>query len=110
MTMFKRLIGLLLCTVMLLGMAIPAYATEREESTEIVVTTLQIAAAEEFLKFAENCRLDAYSQNLLVSLETDLDLSGYEFAGIPIFNGTFDGNHHKITGLRIKGDGSMVLS
>ena len=105
--MFKRLIGLLLCTVMLLGMVIPAYATESEESTEIVVTTLQIATAEEFLKFAENCRLDAYSQNLLVSLETDLDLSGYEFAGIPIFNGTFDGNHHKITGLRIKGDGSM---
>lgn len=105
--MFKRLIGLLLCAVMLLGMAIPAYATESEESTEIVVTTLQIATAEEFLKFAENCRLDAYSQNLLVSLETDLDLSGYEFVGIPIFNGTFDGNHHKITGLRIKGDGSM---
>ena len=105
--MFKRLIGLLLCAVMLLSMAMPAYATESEEPTEITVTTLQIGTVEEFLKFAENCRLDVYSQNLLVSLETDLDLSGYEFAGIPIFNGTFDGNNHKITGLRIQGDGSM---
>ena len=55
--MFKRLIGLLLCAVMLLSMAMPAYATESEEPTEITVTTLQIGTVEEFLKFAENCRL-----------------------------------------------------
>ena len=105
--MFKRLIGLLLCAVMLLSMVIPAYATESEEPAEITVTTLQITTLEEFLEFAENCRLDEYSQNLLVSLETDLDLSGYEFVGIPIFNGTFDGSNHTITGLFINGDGSM---
>lgn len=106
MTMFKRLIGLLLCTVMFLSMAMPAYATESEETTEITVTTLQIATVEEFLEFAENCRLDVYSQNLSVSLEKDIDLSGYEFTGVPIFNGIFDGKNHKISGLAINGDGS----
>lgn len=107
MTMFKRWIVLLLCAVMLLSMAIPAYADESEEAAETTATVLQISTVEDFLKFAENCRLDAYSQNLSVSLEKDLDLSGYEFAGVPIFNGTFEGNNHKITGLSIKGDGSM---
>ena len=77
-----------------------------EETTEITVTTLQIATVEEFLEFAENCRLDVYSQNLSVSLEKDIDLSGYEFTGVPIFNGIFDGKNHKISGLAINGDGS----
>ena len=105
--MFKRLIGFFLCAVILLSIAMPAYATESKESTEITVVTLQITSAEEFLEFAENCRLDVYSRNLWVSLEKDIDLSGYEFDGIPIFNGTFDGKKHKITGLNINCDGSM---
>ena len=105
--MYKRFIGLLLCFVMLLGMVLPVCA-EETESTEEAATTLRISTAEDFLAFAENCRLDSYSQNLVVSLESDIDLTDCTFNGIPIFSGVFEGNHHQITGLNITADGSML--
>ena len=106
--MNKRIISIFLCVFLLLGMAVPAYAEEAEEATEATVfQELVISTTEAFLEFAENCRLDTYSQNLAVTLTADIDLTGHAFDGIPIFSGSFDGKGHKITGLNITGDGSM---
>ena len=105
--MSKRIISLLVCLVMLMGMALPVCAEETESPEEPVVTTLRIATREDFLTFAENCRLDTYSLNMEVSLDADIDLTGCSFRGIPIFSGTFDGQGHLISGLNISGDGSM---
>ena len=109
--MYKRIICLLLCAFLMLGMAVPAYAneTETEEETveEIIWQELAISTTEEFLEFAENCRLDTYSQNLSVTLKADIDLTDHTFSGVPIFSGIFDGNGHKITGLNMINDGSM---
>ena len=109
--MSKRIISLLLCAFLMLGMSVPAYADEaettEETAAEVVWQELTISTAEEFLEFAENCRLDTYSQNLSVTLKADIDLTGQTFSGIPIFSGVFDGQGHKITGLSITGDGSM---
>ncbi len=55
--------------------------------------------------FAEDCRLDSYSKNLSVTLAADIELSG-EFAPIPVFGGSFDGNGHTVSGLKITEDGS----
>ncbi len=100
--MRNRIITALLCLCLLLSAALPAAAQEQEPET----TRLSISTVQRFLSFAEKCRLDSYSRNLVVSLETDLDLTGVEFTGIPIFCGTFEGNGHTISGLRLSGDGS----
>ena len=85
----------------------PAYAAETEEiSEENPVRYLSISTPEEFLKFAQDCRIDSYSQNLEVSLEADIDLGGTAFSGIPIFCGTFRGKAHTVSGVSITSDGS----
>lgn len=99
-----------LAMCLLLSMGIPVYAAqEKENKTEesVVQERLIIANKREFLEFAESCRLDKFSENLIVSLEADIDLSGNEFDGIPIFCGMFEGNHHTISGLNIHEDGSV---
>lgn len=68
---------------------------------------LHIESLNDFLVFADDCRLDSYSENLTVYLDVDLDLSEAEFDGIPIFCGVFEGNDHIIEGLSIKNDGSV---
>ena len=100
--MRKRLFSMALCVLFALTLALPARAQEEEEfEREITISTRK-----DFLRFAEKCRLDSYSQGLKVSLKADLDLEGAEFEGIPIFCGTFEGNGHTIRGLCITSDGS----
>ena len=100
--MNKRILGFLLCLMLFWSIAMPAFATEEESSA-----VLKIESLEDFLEFAENCRLDSFSQNLTVSLEQDIDLTHVKFESIPIFGGTFDGNGHSITGLSITSSGSV---
>ena len=95
------LLSLCLSLSLLWTMAAPSRA---EESGK----TLVIADEDQFLEFAENCRLDSYSRNLTVTLQKDLNLSDQDFAGIPLFLGTFDGGHHKIEGLNITAHGSNM--
>lgn len=97
--MRKRIVSLWMAVCLLAAVAFPAFA-----DTESVV--LKITTAEEFLQFAENCRLDSYSQGLQVTLEKDIDLTGMDFAGVPIFSGSFDGKGHSISGLDLTADGS----
>jgi len=111
--MLKRTVSLLLPLLLVLSLMLPVYATETEEQEEpenveemIVTRTLSISTVEQFLEFAENCRLDSYSRNLEVILEADLDLDGTSFSGVPIFCGTFRGKTHTISGLSVNGDGS----
>lgn len=86
----------------------PAAEQETEtEQEEIPAAAEVIASEEDFLAFAENCRLDTYSKNRNVMLVTDLDLTGTEFTGIPIFSGVFDGGGHTIRGLSVTEDGSF---
>ena len=104
--MRKRLISLLLCAFLLVSAVMPAWAEEAEPAEEVLTEKIVVSNEEEFLAFAENCRLDAYSENLEVILVVDLDLTGYEFHGVPIFSGIFDGRGHEITGLNITEEGS----
>jgi len=105
--MYRRIISIALCLVLLLSIALPVYAEEAEEKPEIAVVELSISTAEEFIAFAENCRLDSYSQNLVVTLEKDIDLNGISFEPVPIFSGSFDGKNHTISGFSIAADGSV---
>lgn len=68
--------------------------------------TVNISDADEFIKFAEECSLDSYSRELRVELQADINLSGKDFFGVPIFCGTFNGNGHLISGLYIRDSAS----
>lgn len=103
---FVRIIAILLCAALILGllsMLTSVLAAEVEAGDEKMLT---IQNKQEFLEFAENCRLDSYSQGLTVQLQADIDLSDTDFAGIPIFCGSFVGNDHTISGLKLTNDGS----
>ena len=102
----KRLWSILICLCLLLGSALPVFAEETAEETKHV---LVIKTAEDFLAFAENCRLDSYSMGLTVSLEGDLDLKDVDFEDIPIFCGTFEGNGHTITRMNLSGEGCIYI-
>lgn len=93
--------ALLVCLV--ISVIVPALADETQPDD----VNISISDVDDFLEFSKNCVLDSYSENLTVSLENDLDLSNYEFQPIPVFNGTFLGNNHKITGLRCEVQGSV---
>lgn len=97
--MRNRIIVFTMTLALLIGFAIPVYAQEAPAQ-------LSISTAEDFIAFAENCRLDSYSLGLTVTLENNIDLSGIEFSPIPIFSGTFEGNNHIISGVSIQADGS----
>lgn len=93
----KKALSLLLTLMLFLSLLpIPAQAAQE----------LSISSKEEFLTFADHCRLDSYSQDLTVYLETDIALDGTDFDGIPIFAGTFEGGGHTITGVSITTSGS----
>lgn len=102
MCKFHRFLVVLLCCIVLLCCPLSVHA-QSEAPTSMRITTL-----DSFLKFAENCRIDSFSENKSVLLCTDIDLTGTGFSGIPIFSGTFDGNGHQITGLLLDAEGSNV--
>ncbi len=91
----------LLLLALLTGFIAPVFA-EESETADLVIST-----PEELCAFAENCVLDTYSSGLTVSLEADLDLQGADFSGSPSFSGTFQGNHHVISGLSLTEEGSI---
>ena len=106
----SRILCILLCAGILLSFILPAFAAEEEpaDAEQTCVQTITISNVEEFLSFAESCRLDSFSVGMEATLTADIDLSGEDFAGIPIFCGTFSGGDHTISGLSITSDGSNV--
>lgn len=95
--MLRKITVLCLAMCLLLA-AVPAQAQEGR--------VLRLFTEEDFLTFAENCRLDRYSRGLTVLLCADLDLTGTDFEGIPIFAGTFEGNGYTVSGFVLETAGS----
>ena len=96
-----KLTALLLAVWLLAGAAMPAaWAASSDEIT--------ISSVEDLLDFAKNCALDTWSQGKTVTLTADLDLTGREFTPIPTFGGTFRGEGHTISGVRVSASGSNM--
>ena len=68
--------------------------------------TLHIKNKDDLKDLARNCSLDSYSNGLTVILDADINLKQEKFKPIPVFNGTFEGNGHSITGFKLGTDGS----
>ena len=106
--LLKKTFAFLLSLLLVFSLPVTALAEEAQDTEAEEGTVLRILRQKQFLDFAENCRLDSYSQNLSVILLVDIDLTGVDFAGIPIFCGSFDGNGHTVSGLSITQDGSNM--
>ncbi len=72
---------------------------EAPEEEVIVYQNIDINSNEEFLEFANNCKVNSWSRDKSVNLKVDIDLKGLDFECIPYFDGVFDGNEHEIRGL-----------
>lgn len=103
----RRLAAGFTAIALLVSFALPVFADDAEPLPE-EKPTVHITTVDELLQLAKDCSLDTYSTHRTVLLDADLDLVGQGFAGIPIFNGTFDGQGHTISNLNLVQDGSVV--
>lgn len=118
-TWYLLLAGLL-CAVLLLTAAVPAWvladeadstqgadaagetpsdAAEDAEST--AVEEIHIASAEDFADFTASCTLDTWSQRKRFVLDCDITLESENFVPAATFGGVFLGAGHTIRGLSI---------
>ena len=76
---------------------ITAFADEETQDSEKI---FEINSIEDFKRLAGECRVNTWSDGMTVNLNTDLDFLNETFTNIAYFNGTFNGNSHKITNLK----------
>ncbi len=94
----RRLPALLLSLALLTGLCAPGALAVKAEGSVI-----HIASREDWETLAANCRLDSWSQDKVVVLDQDLELTGCP--SIPTFGGTFDGRNHVITDFSLSDEG-----
>ena len=81
---------------------------EIEATVPEQIEEIRISNADEFLQFADNCRLNTWSVNKKIILTEDISLLGKDFAGVPSFAGQFDGQGHTISELSLENGQSYV--
>ncbi len=79
-----------------------------ENGNEIKWEVITIHTDDDLKELAKNCALDTWSEYKYVRLEEDILLMNSDFTTIPIFNGIFDGNGHRITEYSYGGDGYVT--
>lgn len=70
--------------------------------------TIAISTEDDLMQLARDCQLDVWSADKLVILENDIRLERHADLMIPSFGGIFEGNGHKISGLRLTAAGSAI--
>ena len=73
---------------------LPVSASEKPEDN--LENAIRISSVKDLEELSENCILNSWSQDKIVILEKDLDLSGTDFTPIPSFGGIFLGQGHTI--------------
>lgn len=99
MKQIQRGAALLTVLALLCTLTLPAAAA----SDSVTIATVQ-----DFTNFSKHCTRDTWSQGITVELTADLDLSGSDFTPVPIFQGTFHGNGHTISGFSFEKKGSKT--
>ncbi|WP_286147205.1 hypothetical protein [Neopoerus faecalis] len=98
-TCMKKLTALLMAAVLMCTLAVPGILAAEN--------TITIKTVEDLMDLSRNCTLDTWSRGKTVILGNDLDLQRTDFTPIPTFGGTFQGNGHKISGLKLGGSGNV---
>ena len=97
----NKLLSLLLATVLFFSLLPPVSLAAGNANT------IYLRTAADLVELSRNCTLDSWSQGKTVYLEADIDLTGVDFAPIPTFGGTFEGQGHTISGLSLTGSGNV---
>ena len=71
------------------------------DEAELNWERIEINNADDLIAFVLDCRLDSWSRNKAVYLNSDISLAGNEFESIPTFGGYFNGQNHVISGLYV---------
>lgn len=100
----RKSIILLIIFSVICGLLLPVAPALAENTAMSQV--FHIWDEKDFLRLAEYCSLDSWSEGLVVQLEADLDFGGEDIAPIPSFSGTFLGGGHQISGMTLSTDGS----
>ena len=98
--MKNKIISGIIAITMMITLCIPVLSPIVSFASE---GTIYIYTTEEFLDFAKKCSYDAWSKNKQIILKNDISLLNTDFESIAIFNGSFDGEGHTISGLNIDG-------
>ena len=99
MKQIQRGAALLTVLALLCTLTLPAAAAS---------DTVTLATVQDFTNFSKQCTRDTWSQGITVELTADLDLSSSDFTPVPIFQGTFHGNGHTISGFSFEKKGSKT--
>lgn len=83
-----------------------AYGAELSQTGVTRQEVIEISNVKELLSLADNCKYDSFSLGKTVRLTADLDLTDVTFDGIPYFNGTFEGDNHKLSNMKLSPKGS----
>lgn len=101
MKLLNKLLSLLLVLLLALSLCVPGALAAGNDGV------IYIRTAEDLLALSRQCSLDSWSRGKTVRLLADIDLSGTDFAPIPTFGGTFDGQSYTISGLTVDSSGSV---
>lgn len=86
----------------------PATFLADKTTQEIPADAIHISTPEDLTALAENCQRNTWSVDKTVVLDNDIDVTEYEFSGIPTFGGTFLGQGFTIKGLEMTKEGSVL--
>lgn len=103
-----RMFSVFLMILCMMVSLMPVTFLADKTKEEIPADAIHISTPEELTVLAENCRRNTWSVDKTIVLDSDIDLTDYEFQGIPTFGGTFLGQGFTITGLELKQEGSVV--
>ena len=95
----RYLISYLLLIVLFLLQPLSLLSVSANENAD----EIHISSAKELLELSEQCVTDTWSQDKVIVLDRDIDLSSTDFQPIPTFGGIFLGQDHTISGLSITG-------
>lgn len=90
-----------LMVTLLLMLTLFPYAVHGED------TVFELNNLNDWNKLVKLCVLDTNSEGLTVNLNTDLDFKD-GFTSVPYFNGTFNGNNHKLVNITLDSDETNV--
>lgn len=100
-TLKSKAITILVLLAVIAGL-LPAAAFAAAENSDAGGNTVYISNEREFAAFADSCRLDSWSVGKNIILTGDIRLSS-PIDPIPSFSGSFYGNGHTVSNLKIKG-------
>ena len=80
--MKNRIKAFVLCIILIFNFPIVSYADELQEASATDWETIRINTCEDLIELADNCRLDTWSSNKQVELESDIIIDTQHYKSV----------------------------